>query len=74
MADGLDLEAMIARFRARAEAVRKRQIPPVEGEARQAFVAQSRLDFQDFAMLADAEATLEDGVVTLKIDLRPPVQ
>ncbi len=25
----------------------------------------------DFAMLADAEVTLEDGILTLRIDLRP---
>ena len=32
---------------------------------------QMQLDFQDFAMLADAVASLEDGVLTLTIDLRP---
>jgi len=71
MADELDLDAMVERFRARAAAVKARQIPPVEGEQRRAFIQQSRIDYQDFAMLADAEATLEDGVVTLRIDLRP---
>ena len=72
MADGLDIDAMIKRFRLRAEAVRGRQVPPVEGEARKAFIEQSRLDFQDFAIIADADATLEDGILTLRIDLRPP--
>lgn len=71
MADGLDLDAMIGRFGERARAVRSRQVPPVEGEQRKAFIEQSRIDFQDFAMIADAEATLEDGVVVLRIDLRP---
>ena len=26
----------------------------------------------DYAMLADAEASLADGILTLRIDLRPP--
>ncbi|MEI2818320.1 MAG: hypothetical protein V9E99_17970 [Microthrixaceae bacterium] len=71
MSSALDLDAMIERFRARAAAVRARQIPPVEGEQRRAFIQQSQLDFQDFAMIGDAAATLEDGVVVLRIDLNP---
>lgn len=62
---------MIARFKERAAAVRKRPLPPVAGEERQQFIAQANTDFQDFAMIGDAEATLEDGVFTLRIDLRP---
>lgn len=71
MTDSLDVDAMIARFRGRAAAVRARQVPPVEGEARRAFVEQSKLDFQDFAILGDAEGELVDGVLTLRVDLRP---
>ncbi len=63
--------AMIARFKERAAAVRKRPLPPVAGEERQHFIAQANTDFQDFAMIGDAEASLEDGVLTLRIDLRP---
>ena len=62
---------MIARFKERAAAVRKRPLPPVAGEERQQFIAQANTDFQDFAMIGDAETTLEDGVLTLRIDLRP---
>jgi hypothetical protein len=62
---------MIARFKERAAAVRKRPLPPVAGEERQQFIAQANTDFQDFAMIGDAEASLEDGVLTLRIDLRP---
>ena len=43
----------------------------VEGEARREFIRQAELDFQDFAMLGAAEAELDDGVLTLRIDLRP---
>jgi hypothetical protein len=47
-------------------------MPPVEGEGRKNFIKQSQDDFQDFAIIGDAEATLEDGVLTLRVDLRPP--
>lgn len=66
-----DPQAMLNRFRERAAAVRKRPLPPVAGEERQQFIAQANTDFQDFAMVGDAEATFEDGVLTLRIDLRP---
>jgi len=71
MADGLDLDAMIQRFRERAAAVKRRQLPPVGGEERTLFLRQAQNDFQDFAMIGDATATLEDGVLVLRVDLRP---
>ena len=74
MAQGLDIDAMIARFRERAAAVRKRPLPPVAGEERQAFIAQANTDFMDFAIIGDAEGTIEDGILTLRIDLRPADQ
>jgi hypothetical protein len=71
MADELDVDAMIQRFRDRADAVRARPLPPVAGPERQKFVEQAQLDFQDFAMLGDAQAELVDGVLVLRVDLRP---
>ena len=71
MPDELDVDAMIARFRERAAAVRDRPLPPVAGTERQRFVEQAQLDFQDFAMIGDASWTFADGVLTLTIDLRP---
>ncbi|HET9072702.1 MAG TPA: hypothetical protein VFN60_12380 [Acidimicrobiales bacterium] len=71
MPDQFDVEAMIDRFRARARAVRQRPLPPVEGAERKRFVDQKRIDFQDYALIGDAEARLDDGVLTLTIDLRP---
>ena len=65
----LDTDAMIERFRERAAAVKRRSLPPVEGEARTQFIEQSRLDFMDFAIIGDAVATIEDGVLTLRVDL-----
>ena len=35
-------------------------------------IEQAQFDFQDFAIIGDAEASLVDGVLTLTIDLRPP--
>ncbi len=66
----LDPDAMIERFRERAAAVKRRSLPPVEGEARTQFIEQSRLDFMDFAIIGDADVTLEDGILTLRVDLR----
>jgi hypothetical protein len=66
-----DPEAMVARFRERAKAVRERGLPPVEGPERQRFKEQAQRDYMDFGMLGDAEASLEDGVLVLRIDLRP---
>lgn len=72
MGESLDVDAMLRRFQDRAQAVRKRPLPPVAGEERTRFIEQAQTDFQDYAMIGDAEATLDDGVLTLRIDLRPP--
>jgi len=66
-----DPTEMIARFKERAAAVRRRPLPPVAGEERQHFIAQANVDFQDFAMIGDATASVEDGVLVLRVDLRP---
>lgn len=71
-ADSLDIDGMLARFRDRARAVRNRPLPPVGGPERQHFLQQAQLDYQDFAMVGDASAALEDGILVLRIDLRPP--
>jgi hypothetical protein len=65
---------MIARFRERAAAVKKRTLPPVGGAERQAFINQANTDFQDFAIIGDATGEIEDGVLVLRIDLRPADQ
>ena len=71
MADELDIDGMIGRFRERARAVRNRPLPPVGGPERQHFLAQAQVDYQDFAMLGDATGELVDGVLVLRIDPRP---
>lgn len=71
MADSLDIEAMLARFRERAAAVKSRPLPPVAGEERQRFLQQAQSDFMDFAIVGDATASIEDGILVLRVDLRP---
>jgi hypothetical protein len=71
VADELDVDAMLERYRDRADAVRRRPLPPVAGAERQRFVEQAQLDYQDFAIVGDAAWRFEDGVLTLTIDLRP---
>jgi hypothetical protein len=36
------------------------------------FIRQAEIDFQDFAIIGDADGTVEDGVLVLRVDLRPP--
>lgn len=71
MSEELDVDAMISRFQARAKAVRQRGIPPLEGPDRKRFIDQARIDFQDYAIIGDAVGRVEDGVLTLTVDLRP---
>lgn len=67
----LDVDAMLSRFRERAHAVKQRPLPPVAGEERSNFIQQAKLDYQDFAIIGDAEGAIEDGILTLRVDLRP---
>lgn len=71
MTDSLDLDAMLQRFRDRAHAVKDRPLPPIAGEERARFIEQAQNDFQDYAIIGDATATVADGILTLTIDLRP---
>jgi len=72
VAEELDIDQMLSRFRDRARAVRNRPLPPIGGAERQHFLKQAQLDYQDFAMVGDAAGQLEDGILVLRIDLRPP--
>lgn len=74
MGDTLDVEAMLQRYRDRAAAVRNRPLPPVGGDERTRFIEQAQRDFQDFAIIGDATGELVDGVLTLRVDLRPADQ
>jgi len=65
----LDVDALLARFQERAAAVKRRPLPPVAGEERQQFIAQAKVDFQDFAIIGDATWEFVDGILTLRVDL-----
>lgn len=71
MPDAFDPDAMIKRFQERAHAVKDRPLPPIAGEERKRFLDQAQQDYMDFAMVGDAEASLEGGILVLKVDLRP---
>jgi hypothetical protein len=64
-----DPNEMIARFKERAASVKRRPLPPVAGEERQAFLTQAQTDFQDFAIIGDAEVSIEDGILVLRVNL-----
>jgi limonene-1,2-epoxide hydrolase len=70
VADEFDPEAMIQRFRERAQAVKNRPLPPVAGPEKKRFIERAQVDYMDFAIIGDATATLEDGILTLRVDLR----
>ena len=67
----MDTDAMIARFKDRALAVKQRPLPPVAGDERQQFITQAKIDYQDFAIIGDAAASIDGGILTFTVDLRP---
>ena len=71
MSDVFEPQDLIDRFKERAEAVRKRNLQAIGGEERKHFIRQAELDFLDYGLIADALPTLDNGVLTLTIDLRP---
>lgn len=66
-----DVDALVARFQARAEAVRHRQLPPVAGDERKRLIEQAEADHTDFALIGHATWAVEEGQLVLRIPLRP---
>ncbi len=64
-----DVDAFIERFRDRAEAVRERGVPPLEGDARRRFIEAAQQDYTDYSLVASAEWELDDGSLVLRIPL-----
>lgn len=64
-----DVDAMLERYRARAEAVRERPLPPVAGEGRKAFVEQAEIDYTDYALVGNAAWSVEEDHLVLRIPL-----
>tara|TARA_B100000686_G_C16237856_1_gene688127 strand:- start:195 stop:407 length:213 start_codon:yes stop_codon:yes gene_type:complete len=66
----LDVDEFLERFSVRAEAVKSRGIPPLEGEARRAFIEQAELDFMDYSLVGRAVWSLEAENLVLRIPLK----
>lgn len=64
-----DVDAMIARFASRAEAVKDRPLPPVAGAERKKFLQQAEVDFTDYSLVANAVWSVEDDRLVLRIPL-----
>lgn len=64
-----DVDAMISRFRHRAEAVRDRPLPPIAGAERKKFMEQAEKDFTDYSLVANATWLVEEGDLVLRIPL-----
>jgi len=64
-----DVEAFVERFAGRAAAVKERGIPPLEGEARRAFMASAQQDFTDYSLVAEAAWEIDGEALVLRIPL-----
>jgi hypothetical protein len=64
-----DVDAFIERFRDRAEAVRERGVPPLEGDARRRFIETAQQDYTDYSLIAAADWELADDALVLRIPL-----
>ena len=67
--DSFNTDDFIARYKERAEAVKKRSIPPVGGEERAAFIKQAEFDYLDYSLVASSEIEISDTEMILKITL-----
>lgn len=65
----LDVDALIDRFRHRAEAVKERGLPPVAGEERRRFIEQAETDYLDYSLIGSATWAVEDDHLVLRIPL-----
>ena len=64
------VDDMVARFAERALSIQKNdRMPPLEGAMRKKWIDQRNIDFQDYKMLSEAEGSLDDGILCLRIDL-----
>ena len=64
-----NVEEFINRYKERAEAVKRRSIPPVGGDDRTAFIKQAEIDFQDYMIIADSEFKVENDYLVFKYKL-----
>lgn len=64
-----DVDAMVARFRERAEMVKYRTLPPVAGEERKLLIEQAETDYVDYALIGNASWSVDEGHLVLRIPL-----
>lgn len=65
----LDMEEFLQRFERRAEAVRERGVPPLEGEARKQFIESAEKDYLDYSLVASASWSLDGDHLVLRIPI-----
>ena len=65
-----DVDAMLERYRERAQAVRDRPLPPVAGDERKKFIEQAETDYTDYALVANASWEIDDTHLILRIPLQ----
>ncbi len=65
----LNVDEFVGRFQERAEAVKTRGIPPLEGEARRTWIASAEKDYMDYSLIGRAEWSVEDDALVLRIPL-----
>jgi hypothetical protein len=66
----LNVDEFLARFRDRAEAVKERGIPPLEGEARRVWIESAEKDYMDYSLVGRANWSLEEDALVLRISLK----
>lgn len=65
----LDMDEFLKRFDERAQAVRDRGVPPLEGQARKTFIEGAERDYFDYSLIGSAEWAVEDDKLVLRIPL-----
>ena len=64
-----NVDDFLNRYKERAEAVKKRSIPPVGGDDRMAFIKQAESDYHDVMMIADSEIEVTEEYLIFKYKL-----
>jgi len=65
----LDMDDFLKRFKDRADSVRERGVPPLEGAARKAFIEAAEKDYVDYSLIASASWTVDEGDLVLRIPI-----
>lgn len=65
----MNVDDFIERFQQRADAVKERGIPPLEGEARRQWIASAENDYMDYSLVGRADWSVEDDALVLRIPL-----